>query len=170
MKPMHLRRFLDQMPAFVVDRGCLAFVMRLDLHQHVAGKELALAAALLAAAHLDHFLGRHQHVAELLFHAGARDALFQRARHLILEARIGVHDVPALAHAHRLSVPASAAGPERPTSGSQSIRPSSRLQDDHHDDDDQVVRIVSSRVGHTTLRSSNCDSATEIRAIARPGA
>ena len=58
-------------------RGALPSLVRLDLHQHIAGEELALAPALLAAAHLDHFLGRHQHFAELVLHAGPRDALRQ---------------------------------------------------------------------------------------------
>jgi len=33
----------------------------------------------LATAHFDHFLGRHQHVAELVLHAGARNPLLERS-------------------------------------------------------------------------------------------
>src|SRR5262249_14337615 len=94
----HLRRLLHEMPAFVVDAHGLAVARALDLHQHVAREELALALALLPAAHLDHFLGRHQHLAELLLHLGACDPVDQGTAHLVLEARIGVHDVPALGH------------------------------------------------------------------------
>src|SRR6201991_3659651 len=47
------RGFLDQMPAFVVDTDGFAFGIGLDLHQHVTGEELALAAALLPAAHFN---------------------------------------------------------------------------------------------------------------------
>src|SRR5690606_5979054 len=47
----HLRGFLDQVPALAVDTRDAAFVVGLDLHQHVAGKELALGTALLAGAH-----------------------------------------------------------------------------------------------------------------------
>src|SRR3546814_5460759 len=62
-----------------------------DLHQHVAGEELALGTAHLAGAHLHHFLGRHQHVAETILHAGTRDAVAQRLGHGLLETRVGVH-------------------------------------------------------------------------------
>src|SRR3546814_16700561 len=52
--------------------------------------------ALLAGAHLHHFLGLHQHVAETIFHAGTRDAFAQRLAHGLLETRVVVHHVPAL--------------------------------------------------------------------------
>src|SRR3546814_14008643 len=69
-----------------------------DLHQHVAGEELALGTAHLAGAHLHHFLGRHQHVAETILHAGTRDAVAHRLAHGLLETRVGVHPVPALVY------------------------------------------------------------------------
>jgi hypothetical protein len=69
-----------------------------DLHQHVAGEELALGTAFLAGAHLHDFLGRHQHFAEMVFHAGARDAVTQCLCHRLLETRVGVHHIPALVH------------------------------------------------------------------------
>jgi hypothetical protein len=53
---------------------------------------------LLAALHLDHLLDRHQDLAELVLHAGAVDAVLQRALHGFLEPGIRMHDVPALAH------------------------------------------------------------------------
>src|SRR6185312_14305992 len=80
-EPHDLGGFLDQVPALVVDAWRLALGAALDLHQHVA---------------------------ELLFHPGALDALLERTLDLVLEARIGVHHVPALAHAH-LNHPASTA-------------------------------------------------------------
>src|SRR6185503_20868788 len=58
--------------------------------------ELAFRHVLLAALHLDHFLDRHQDLAELVGHAGAVDAVLERALHRFLETGIGVHHVPAL--------------------------------------------------------------------------
>src|SRR3546814_18162540 len=86
----------DQVPALAVDARDAAFVVGGDLHQHVAGEELALGTALLAGAHLHHFLGRHQHVAEARFHAGTHDAVAQRLGHGLLEPRVEVHDIPTL--------------------------------------------------------------------------
>ena len=90
------------MPAFVVDARNAGFFVGLDLDKHIAREELALGAALLASAHLDHFFGRNQDVAEALFHAVTDDAIAQGLRHRLLEARIGVNDVPTL-HAILLS-------------------------------------------------------------------
>ena len=53
---------------------------------------------LSAAAHLDHFLGGHEDLAELLLHPKALHTLLQRVGHLVLEAGIGVHHVPAFCH------------------------------------------------------------------------
>src|SRR5687767_8145944 len=85
----HLVGVLHQVPGVVV---------HLHLDQHVAGEELALRHVLLAALHLDDLLHRHQDLAELVGHAGAVDAVFERALHRFLEPGIGVHHVPALAH------------------------------------------------------------------------
>src|SRR5690606_11060396 len=92
-----LRGFLDEVPALAVDPRDAALVVGRDLHQHVAGEELALGTALLAAAHLDHFLGRHQDLAKAVLHAGTGDPVAQRLRHRLLEARVGVHHVPTAA-------------------------------------------------------------------------
>jgi hypothetical protein len=73
-------------------------VVHLHLDQHVAGKELALRHVLLAALHLDDLLHRHEDLAELVGHARAVDAVLERLAHGLLEARIRVHHVPALAH------------------------------------------------------------------------
>jgi len=56
--------FLDQVPAVVVDVRGFAGAIGFDLHQHVTREELAVAAALLAAAHLQHLFGRHQYLTE----------------------------------------------------------------------------------------------------------
>ncbi len=71
------------------------FVVHFHLDQHIARKELALAAALVAFLHLDHFLGRHQDVAKLVLQAHQLDALLERCLHLVLEVRVSVDDVPA---------------------------------------------------------------------------
>src|SRR5215831_211510 len=75
-----------------------AIVRHLHLDQYVAGEEFALADALLAAFHFDHLFHRHHDLAELVLHSRALDALLQRARHAFLEAGVGMHDVPLLAH------------------------------------------------------------------------
>src|SRR6185503_12893487 len=83
----HLVGVLHQVPGVVV---------HFHLDQHVAGEEFALGHVLLAALHLDDFLHRHQDLAELVLHAGAIDAVLERAQHRLLEPRVGVHHVPAL--------------------------------------------------------------------------
>jgi hypothetical protein len=50
----------------------------------------------LAVLDFDDFFGRHQDLAELVLHAGALDALGQRAHDALFHAGIGMHDVPAL--------------------------------------------------------------------------
>src|SRR5207253_8724745 len=61
-----LGRALHQMPRLVG---------HLHLDEDVAREEAPLADRLLPALHLDHFLGRHQHLAELVLHARALDAV-----------------------------------------------------------------------------------------------
>src|SRR5690606_5364233 len=70
-----LRGFFNQLPAFAVDARDPALVVGGDLHQHVAGEELALVTALVAGAYLQDFHGRHYHVAVAILHAGAHDAV-----------------------------------------------------------------------------------------------
>lgn len=86
------------MPTLIIDAQRAALLVGFDLDEHVARIELALGLALLPGAHLDDFLGWHQHPPEAILHAEAFDPLFQRTRDLMLEARIGVDHVPALAH------------------------------------------------------------------------
>src|SRR5687767_1435491 len=87
----HLRRALHQ------ETGLVGHVLLL---QDVAGEEAALADRLLPALHLDHFLGGHQHLAELLGHARAPDALHQGLLDALLLPGVGVHHVPAHRHGH----------------------------------------------------------------------
>src|SRR5690606_31847810 len=172
---------LDQVPALVVDARGPALLVGGDLHQHVAGEELALGTALLAGAHLHHFLGRHQHVAEAVFHAHPLDPVAQRLRHRLLEAGIGMHDVPAhVAGVAALAVRVvvlrfgHAAISVRHTASSHltaactmtSKNASSRLIATTTAITTQVVRVASWRFGQTTLRSSNRDSARNSRTCA----
>src|SRR5690606_20133300 len=90
----------------------------------IAREELALGTALLAGTHLHHFFGRHHHIAETVFHAGAHDAIAQRLRDGLLETGIGVDHVPALHCDILLSDPGS--GTVRsPTSRRNRSRPGS---------------------------------------------
>ena len=92
MKPRHLWYVFDHVPGLVG---------HVHLHQHIARKELALAASLLTVAHFDDFLGRNQDLAELVL-PPALDALFQRrAFTLLSKPGIGMHDIPA--HRHDLT-------------------------------------------------------------------
>src|SRR5882672_4387846 len=85
-----LGRVLHQVPGVVG---------HVHLNQHVAREEFPLGNVLLSAFHLDDFLGRHQYLSELLLHARPVDPVEQRLLHRFLEARVGVHHVPA--HRHR---------------------------------------------------------------------
>src|SRR5205085_680672 len=73
----HLRRALHEMPGVV---GHFHF------DQNVAWKELALRDRACAVFHLDHFLDRHEDLAELIRHARALDPLVKRALHALFEA------------------------------------------------------------------------------------
>src|SRR5882672_5468528 len=85
-----LGRVLHQVPGVV---------SHVHLDENVAGEELPLGNVLLPAFHLDDFLGGHQDLAEFLLHARPAYAIEQRLLHRFLEARVGVHHVPA--HRHR---------------------------------------------------------------------
>src|SRR5450759_4470301 len=88
-KTRHFRRALYQVPGVV---------RHFHLDQHVAREEFALGNVFLTAFHLDDFFHRHQNLAELVLHAGARDAIEQRALHSFLKAGVSMHHVPFLAH------------------------------------------------------------------------
>ena len=89
-KPVTFGRVLDQMERLVG---------HLHLHQHIAREELALGIDLAAAAHLDDLLGRHDHVLEQMLELLLRHLLADVLRHLALEVRVRLNDVPALGHA-----------------------------------------------------------------------
>src|SRR5436190_12127307 len=151
----HLVRVLHQVPGVVI---------HLHFDEHVAGEELALGHVLLAALHLDHLLDRHEDLAEFVVHASAIDAVRERARHRLLEAGIGVHHVPALAHVFF-----------QPRIKSYRIH-SSVLSLTHKKtaitttkaNTAAVVCIVSLRLGQTTFFTSATDSAANT-ANCRPG-
>src|SRR5256885_1399091 len=129
-------------------------VVHLHLDQHVAREELALRHVLLAALHLDDLFHRHQDLAELLGHAGAVDAILERARHRLLEAGIGVHDVPAFAHVFfqpRIRSYSSHSSVLSLTHKKTAITTTNAKTA-------AVVCMVSLRVGHTTFFTSLIDS------------
>src|SRR4051812_21765157 len=129
-------------------------VVHLHLDQHVAGEELALRHVLLAALHLDDLFHRHEDLAELLGHPGAVDAVLERARHRLLEAGVGVHDVPAFAHVFfqpRIKSYRTHSSPLSLTQRKTAITTTNAKTA-------AVVCMVSLRVGHTTFFTSPIDS------------
>ena len=71
-------------------------VGHVHLDQDVAGEEPLGADHLLAAAHLRDLLGRDQDFADLVLEPVGVHPLLERLLHLVLEAGVGVHDVPLL--------------------------------------------------------------------------
>ncbi len=71
-------------------------IVHLHLDQHVSGIEQPLAGNFLAGAQLHHFLGGDQDLADLVGEAERLGAALERIGHLLLEARVGVDDVPVL--------------------------------------------------------------------------
>ena len=51
-------------------------------------------------SHLDHLFDGDENLAEPVLHAGAFDTVLQGTGHAFFHARVGMHDVPTLAH-HR---------------------------------------------------------------------
>src|SRR5690606_40714715 len=70
----------------------------LHLDKNVARKEFTLALALLPVAHLHHFFGGDEDLAELIFNAGQPDTLDQRAHDMLLVTRVSMHHVLSLSH------------------------------------------------------------------------
>src|SRR5215213_1422318 len=73
------------------------------LDEHVARVDLLLDGHALAGADLDLILFRHEHLEDLVFHAHRLDAVLEVGLDLLLVARIGMDDVPALLRRARLS-------------------------------------------------------------------
>src|SRR3954449_11191213 len=129
-------------------------VVHLHLDEHVPGEKLALRHVLLAALHLDHLFHRHEDLAEHLGHPRAVDAVLERARHRLLEAGVGVHDVPAFAHVFfqpRIKSYRTHSSPLSLTQRKTAITTTNAKTA-------AVVCIVSLRVGHTTFFTSPIDS------------
>src|SRR5690606_10492214 len=148
----HLRDFLHKVPGGLV---------HLHLHQHVAGKELAIALALLPVAHLDHFLGRHQDLAELILEALALDALLESFGHAVLEIGIRVNDVPPQSHfqppravSQRVRNASSVSNPQKNKPSKSTITNTT-----------MVTWVVSWRLGQTTLRSSMRELCTNVQNV-----
>src|SRR5205807_3344792 len=151
----HLVGVLHQVPGVVV---------HLHLDEHVAREELALRHVLLAALHLDHLLDGHQDLAELVGHAGAVDAVLERALHGLLEARIRAHHVPALVHVFLQPRISS----YRTHSSVLSLTHRNTAIVTTKANTAAVVCIVSLRVGQTTFFTSAIASPANT-ANARPG-
>ena len=83
------RRALDEMPRLVV---------HLHLDQHITREELPLGNALLARLQFDDFLDGNQHLTECILHSLALNTLDERALHAFFEPRVGMNDIPPLAH------------------------------------------------------------------------
>src|SRR4030095_6298027 len=66
------------------------------LDQDVAGEEPPRALHLAAAALLDDVFGRNEDFADLVLKTVRLHTLKERLLHLILEPRVGMHDVPIL--------------------------------------------------------------------------
>src|SRR6185436_15511715 len=141
----HLGRALHQVPGLVG---------HVHLHQDVAREEAPLADGLGTGLHLDDFLGRHQHLAELVRHARALDAVEQGGLDALLLARIGVHHVPAHRHAHPPCPSSFWVTHSRPVSTTQR---KSAITNTNRNTTPVVCR-VSLREGQTTRFASSTDS------------
>ena len=110
-KARDLRHILDQV---------INLVGQFGVEQHIARQEFVLGLDLLAAAHFQHFLGGHHHIGDEFFQIldlGLAQNLFL---HLLLEIRVGVHDVPfgighgtgsGFAHQYSLRAPINSISP-----------------------------------------------------------
>src|SRR5882724_4805210 len=87
----HLRGVLDQV---------IGLVGKLHFHQHITGEELALGVDLAAAPDLHDLLLRHHDLVEQVLEMALFGLLPDRFSNLVLEIRVGLHDVPAFGHGH----------------------------------------------------------------------
>src|SRR5690606_10569048 len=157
----HLGGFLDRVPALGAEGRVASVGTGGGVDVHVAGEKLALGAALLARAHLDHFFGRGQDVAKAILHLRTGDAVTQRLRLRLLEAGVRMHHIPTLdafrfhqtrvsSHCPRNSCTSHLMTVSNPASSSAMMITTIITT--------QVMRMASWRVGQTTLRSSKRDS------------
>jgi hypothetical protein len=79
-----------------------SLVIEVHFHQDVAREEFALSLHLRAATDLDDFLSRHDDLGNLLGQALLAGLLADRRGDLVLKARIGVNDVPAMSHGQEI--------------------------------------------------------------------
>src|SRR6516225_1130935 len=89
-KPSNTGGRAHQMPTVVV---------HLHFNQHVSRIEELGRYHLSALAHLDDVLARNHDLPELIREPGCLDPAAQGLRHLLLEPRIGMDDVPVFGHA-----------------------------------------------------------------------
>src|SRR5262245_84508 len=69
-------------------------LVHLELHEHIAGEELAVHLDLLPLLHLGHFFHGDQHLTEAVLQALQLHGLLDALLHLVLVPRVGVHHVP----------------------------------------------------------------------------
>src|SRR5882672_8095374 len=142
----HLRHIAHQVPGVLI---------HLHLHEHIARVELALALALHAIPHLDHFFGRNEDFAKLRLQSRAANPLFEGLLHAVLEVRVGMDHVPSQRH-DQPPCPVSA----RVAQASARSRPQKKMPaTSRKTNTTRVVIPVSCRFGHTILRSSTRESA-----------
>src|SRR3954463_12305455 len=80
----------------------VGLIGELHLHQNVAREKLALGVDLAAAAHLNDLLLWHHDLVEQMIEVPLLGLLANGFRDLVLEVRVGLHDVPALGHVRNI--------------------------------------------------------------------
>src|SRR5579875_2389448 len=145
-EPGDFRRILHKVPGVVG---------QFHADQNVAREELALGLDFLAAAHLHHFLGRHQHVLDHVRKPLFGRLLFDLLSDLFFKPGIHVHHIPALGHISPFPIQMPPAKRERtksPTTWSttkKNVAASATMANTS-----AVVINVSRRVGQEILATS----------------
>src|SRR5262249_17892521 len=88
-KAGHLRGVLDQV---------VGLVKEVHLHQYITREEFSLGVNLAAAPHFNDLLFGHHDLLEQVIEMPLLGLLANRVCDLVLEVRVGLHDIPALAH------------------------------------------------------------------------